>query len=160
MKILLIDENQEVLKTLSLTLRFLWPEATLLTATGGLSGTEMAEAESPDAIILELNLRDMDGFEALRQIRLFSDVPIIVLTDMNAEIDMIRSLEAGADDYITKPFSPLDLLARTKATLRRAGLLHFDGQSPRPFAAGDLVVDFSAREVLLNGEPVHLTPIE
>jgi len=161
MKLLLIDHNPEVLKAVGLTFRFLWPEATVLTASEGSRATEMAEIESPDAIVLDLDLPDIDGFEVIRQIRLFSDVPIIILTERSEEIDTVRSLETGADDYIVKPFSPLDLLARAKATLRRAGVFNYEGEDLLPpLVIGELTVDFSTREILLNSKSVHLTPIE
>jgi len=120
----------------------------------------LAETESPDIIILDINLPDIAGFEVLKQIRLFSDVPIIILTVRDEEVDKVRGLETGADDYITKPFSPLDLLARVKATLRRAGMRHPEGENIPPLVAGDLTVNFFTREVRVRNQSVHLTPIE
>jgi two-component system KDP operon response regulator KdpE len=160
MKMLLVDRDPHVLETLSFTFRFLWPDVTLLTTSDGMKAIEVADSASPDVIVLELELPDMGGTDVVRQIRLFSDVPIVVLTNRDGEMDKVRSLEAGADDYIAKPFSPLDLLARTKAVLRRAGVLNADGEDLPPMVAGNLSIDFSTREISLDGKSVHLTPIE
>ncbi|MBL7209782.1 MAG: response regulator transcription factor [Dehalococcoidia bacterium] len=160
MKVLLIEDRQEIINTLSLTFKLRWPEATLLSTPEGAKGIEMAESESPDIIILDINLPDMEGFEVLEQIRLFSDVPIIILTVREAELDKVRGLEMGADDYVVKPFSAIDLLARVRAVLRRVGVRHPEDEELPPFTAGDLTINFLTREVLLRGEPVHLTPTE
>ena len=160
MKILVIEDSPEIVDTLSLTFELRWPEATLISTDKGAEGIELAETESPDIIILDVNLPDIGGFEILKQIRLFSDVPIIILTVRGEEVDKVRGLETGADDYITKPFSPLDLLARVKATLRRAGMRHPEGENIPPLVAGDLTINFFTREVFVGSQPVHLTPIE
>ena len=160
MRILSIDQDPDTLKAVSLTLRFLWPEVALETATTGMAGVEKAESLSPDAIILDLDLPDIDGLEVLRQLRLFSDVPIIVLTARDQEIDKVRSLEIGADDYVAKPFSPLELLARVKATLRRAGVLNPEVVDLPPYVVGNLTINFATREISRDGESLHLTPIE
>jgi len=160
MKVLLIEDRQEIVDTLSLTFKLRWPEATLLSTPEGTKGLEMAESESPDIIILDINLPDMEGFEVLEQVRLFSEVPIIILTVREAELDKVKGLEMGADDYIVKPFSALDLLARVKAVLRRAGVHRPDNEKLPPFIAGDLTINFLTREILLHGEPLHLTPTE
>ena len=120
----------------------------------------MAETESPDIIILEVSLPDVDGFEVLRQIRMFSEVPIVFLTQRASEMDIIRGLEGGADDYIVKPFSALELLARAKAALRRSGHRDGLGESTAPLITGDVAIDFQSREVALKGVPVHLTATE
>jgi len=159
LKVILIDDSLEVANTLSFAFRIRWPEADVLHAENGIEGLEMIETESPDIAIVDINLPDIDGFEVLKQIRLFSDVPVIFLSVREAETDRVRGLEIGADDYITKPFSPLDLLARVQAILRRTGTRHLDENLP-PFTAGKLTVDFSRREVLFNNKLVHLTPTE
>ncbi len=160
MKVLLIDESRDMANTISLTLRILWAEAIFLSTESGIKAVEMVETEMPDMVILDVDLPDADGFEVLKQIRLFSDVPIIILTTRDAEMDKVRSLEMGADDYITKPFSPLYLLARIKAALRHAGASYTDEQDVPPFAMGDIAINFNTREVLCQNRPVHLTPIE
>lgn len=160
MKVLLIEDNPEIVNTLSLTFRLRWPEATLVSTDKGAKGIEMVETESPDIVILDINLPDISGFRVLEDIRLFSDVPVIVLTVREDEVDKVRGLEMGADDYITKPFSPLDLLARVKAVLRRAGIRYLEEESLPPLVAGKLTINFSIREVFLGGQRVHLTPTE
>ena len=160
MKVLLIEESPEIVNTLSFTLRLRWPEAIVVSTDNGAEGIEMAETESPDIVILDINLPDIDGFEVLKQIRLFSDVAVIILTAREAEVDKVRGLEMGADDYVTKPFSPLDLLARVRAVLRRTGVRHSEEEDTPPFIAGDLAINFATREIFLNGNRVHLTPTE
>jgi len=140
MKALLIEDSPEATNTVSMAFEFRWPEATIISAVDGAKGVEMAETESPDIIILEINLPDVDGFEVLKQIRLFSDVPIIILSVRDAELDRVRGLEEGADDYIVKPFSVLDFLARVKSALRRSGRYYSEEDIP-PFVSADSMGD-------------------
>ena len=114
---------------------------------------------APSAILLDLRLPGMDGFETLRQIRMFSDVPVIMLTARDDVLDKVKGLELGADDYVTKPFDHLELLARVKALLRRLDMPQPTSRAPS-FQSGDLSVDFAAREVRLRGEVVPLTATE
>ena len=123
MKILLIEDSPEIVKGVTLTFKLRWEDATVTAFDEGAKGIRAVESESPDIVILDINLPDMSGFEVLERIRSFSDVPIIVLTVRNSEVDELRGLEMGADDYIIKPFSPNKLLTRVKATLRRANML-------------------------------------
>jgi len=101
-----------------------------------------------------------EPFDVLTQIRSFSDVPIIVLSARQAEMDKVKALEMGADDYITKPFGPIDLLARVKALLRRAGMPQLKQGNSSRFANSNLTINFATRDVLVSGNPVKLTPIE
>ena len=118
----------------------------------------MMESENPDLVVLDIGLPDIDGLQILKEIRGFSDVPIIMLTVRDRDVDVARALELGADDYITKPFSHVELLARVQSVLRR---VHATGSgSEPPLVAGDLWVDFSSREVRVKGEEVKLTPTE
>ena len=156
----MIEDSPEIVNTLSLTFKLSWSDATLVIADNGAKGVEMVETESPDIAILDINLPDTEGFEVLKEIRLFSDMPVIILTIRGAEVDKLRGLEMGADDYITKPFSPLDLLARVKAVLRRAGMQHREGQDIPSYTAAKLTIHFATREVILSGKRVHLTPTE
>ena len=118
MKVVLIEDSPEILKGVSLTFGLRWPDAAVLTAMEGRKGVEVVEQESPDIVILDLNLPDITGFEVLESIRKFSDVPIIILTVRDSEVDELRGLEMGADDYITKPFSPANLLSRSRTWSR------------------------------------------
>ena len=122
LKALLIEDSPKVVNRVLNTFESKWPSATLISAEEGAKGIEMAESEHPDIIILNVSLPDMSGFEVLERIRLFSNVPIIILTVTGNDADEVRGLDMGADDYIVIPFSPINLLARTMAILRRSGL--------------------------------------
>lgn len=159
-KVLVIEDNPEIVETISLCLELRWPGVASVSTAEGSKGVELAESESPDIVILDLGLPDMDGFEVLHQIRLFSDVPIIIITGMGLEeLDKVKGLELGADDYVTKPFSPMEFLARVKAVLRRTQMPELKGDE-KPFVSDRLVIDFAIRGVTLDGRPVKLTPTE
>jgi len=119
-------------------------------------GLEAAASVRPDLIILDLSLPDSDGIDVTRQLREWSRVPIVVLSVRGEDADKIAALDAGADDYLTKPFSPRELLARIRVALRHAA-----GPADQPvITTGDLVVDVAHRAVTLNGREISLTPIE
>ncbi len=158
MKIVVVDDSPEIIEVVSLCFQLRWSGATVVSASSGAQGLELIEAENPDLVILDVGLPDIDGFQVLREIRLFSQVPVVMLTVRDEDTDVVRGLELGADDYITKPFSHIELLARVQAVLRRA-----QGQvvtEERPFASGDLMIDFASNEVKLRGETVRLTSTE
>jgi two-component system KDP operon response regulator KdpE len=118
-------------------------------------------AEPPDLILLDLGLPDMDGKGIIDKVREWSQVPIVVLSARDRESDKVEALNAGADDYLTKPFGVPELLARVRVALRHAALLTEGGRADASrFEVGELVVDMAARRVTLRGEVVHLTPIE
>jgi len=129
----------------------------VLQAYAGKEGLFVARQERPDLIILDLGLPQMDGLDVARVLRRESQVPIIILTARVEETDRIVGLELGADDYVTKPFSPRELVARVKAVLRRT-----QGEAPAEeiLRAGPLVVDVTQHRVTLSGEPVDVTPSE
>jgi DNA-binding response OmpR family regulator len=158
MKILIIEDNSELIEPISVMFKLRWPDCSTIPCAEGLRGVELAEIESPDIIILDINLPDTDGFEVLRRIRLFSDVPIVILTVRGDELDRVRGLEGGADDYIVKPFSVLEFLARVKSAMRRSG--KSIEERSEPLVDGDLTVNFESREVMLDGKTVHLTSTE
>ncbi|TXI04026.1 MAG: response regulator [Rhizobium sp.] len=122
-------------------------------------GIGHAVAEPPDAVVLDLGLPDQDGLTVIQQLREWSQVPIIVLSARGRESDKVAALDAGADDYLTKPFGANELMARLRVALRHSSRLSHDTDQG-PFRAGDLVVDLGRREVTLSGEPVRLTPTE
>ncbi|MEX2645892.1 MAG: response regulator transcription factor [Gaiellaceae bacterium] len=128
------------------------------TAGDGETAVELARERSPDVIVLDLMLPGIDGIEACRRIRAFSDAYVVMLTARAEEVDKIVALSTGADDYVTKPFSPGELVARIRAMLRRPRAASPEGEPPRRF--GDLTVDPLAREVRQDGEPVELTRLE
>ncbi len=158
MKLLIIDSDPEVVESVKLTVGMIWPKATTLSASSGDAGIDAVGSEGPNLIVLEVDLPDMDGLSVLREIRRFSDVPIIILTERDKEADIVRGLDVGADDYIVKPLDSIVFVARVKAVLRRADLtLSFEDKA---FEYGDLKVDFGTSEVILGGYRVNLTPTE
>jgi len=159
MKVLLVEDDPQILEAVSVCFKLRWPDVKLVFSASGEKGIELVETESPDIIILDIGLPDMNGFEVLEQIRFFSDVPVIILTVRGEEMDKVRGLELGADDYVTKPFNHMELLARVKAVMNRARMSEFKGGESR-FTSGRLVIDFAARTVASNDEVVKLTPIE
>jgi DNA-binding response OmpR family regulator len=130
----------------------------VLAAGDGEQAVEIAREHAPDLIVLDLMLPGIDGIEACRQIRAFSDAYIVMLTAKAEETDKIIGLSTGADDYLTKPFSPGELVARVRAMLRRPRSVEAPGNSVRTF--GDLAIDPAAREVMLAGGQVELTRLE
>ena len=161
MKAVVITSSDETVQIISLSIGLRWPEATVLSVSGGSRGTELVETELPDIVILDLDLPGGTSFEVLDEVRLFSDVPIVVLVAAaDSEMEKVRALEMGADECIGKPFSPLDFLARVKALLRRAGMPGLKQGSRSPFLSGNLTIDFASYEVFVSGEQVHLTPTE
>lgn len=153
-RILIVDDEKELVTSISDYLR----QAGYRTigAFGGASALAEFEEHQPDLVILDLGLPDIDGLDVAREIRRRTQVPIIMLTARAQEVDRIVGLELGADDYITKPFSPRELVLRVQAVLRRLA-----GPAPEaPVRIGDLVVDLAAREVRRDGELVELTPTE
>jgi DNA-binding response OmpR family regulator len=131
----------------------------VLTTESGAEAIALARDSGPDLLVLDLRLPDVPGEEVAREVRLFSSVPILMLTAKVSEEDRIHGLELGADDYLAKPFSPRELVLRVKAILRRAGGETADG-GPRSFGGGRLLIDEARREVEVDGEPVSLTPTE
>ena len=134
-----------------------------MAAYDGAEGLHKALTESPDLILLDVMLPEMDGFEVCRRVRAQSDIPIIMLTAREEEADKVMGLELGADDYITKPFSMRELIARCKALLRRvdrAKVIAKNSENEKLLDFGSLVIDPAQRIVTVNGEQVHLTPTE
>jgi DNA-binding response OmpR family regulator len=131
----------------------------VLTAPDGQTAVELAVSEQPDLVLLDIKMPVLNGYEACRRIREFSTVPIIMLTALAEEANKVHGLDLGADDYITKPFSAPELLARVRAALRRVGFS--EGlPSASSFQAGDVRVDFAQQRVFISGQEVELTPTE
>jgi two-component system KDP operon response regulator KdpE len=131
----------------------------VLEAATGREGIDLAAAEAPALVVLDLGLPDVPGVEVCEEIRRWSQAPIIVLSARHADTEKAELLDAGADDYVTKPFSTVELMARVRAQLRRARATPA-GQSAVVIAFGDLVVDLQRRRVERDGAPLHLTPTE
>jgi two-component system KDP operon response regulator KdpE len=152
--ILVIDDEMQIRRLLKLT--FESNDYVVTLAESGKEGLTQASMTMPDLIILDLGLPDADGTTVLRSLREWAKIPIIILSVRNTEEDIIACLDAGADDYLVKPFRTGELLARTRLALR-----HLQSPQHEPvYAFGNLVVDISARTVTLSGEPVKLTSTE
>jgi two-component system, OmpR family, KDP operon response regulator KdpE len=130
-------------------------------AATGDGGLKAAPLQPPDAVLLDLGLPDMDGLEVIRHLRTWSQVPIVVVSARGQEKEKVAALDAGADDYLTKPFSVGELLARLRVALRHAARLAAgSSEEAAQFTVGDLKVDLAARYIFVRGAEVHLTPIE
>ena len=153
-RVLVVDDEPQIVRALRVVLRESGYEA--VPAATAEEALDRAAVRPPDAAIVDLVLPDGDGVEVTRRLREWSDMPIIVLSAVGEEAEKVRALEAGADDYVTKPFGPRELVARLGAALRRAS-----GPAEEPaIRSGGLEVDLAARVVRVDGEEVHLTPIE
>lgn len=158
MKFLVIDDNQEIFDAVSLCLSLRWPQAELINVAEGKRGIELVEEDSPDMVILDIGLPDIGGLEVLRSIRAFSDVPVVMLTARGQDVEIARFLEEGADDYVVKPFSHIELMGRVQAIFRRSqGRMR---SASKPLQADDLLMDFAAAEVYKGSEPINLTRTE
>lgn len=158
-KVLLIEPSKQAVKELSICLHIRYPGATVLSVAEGQRGIDMVEAEVPDLVIVSSSLHDMDRLDLIREVRNFSDVPIIILFEGETAIDRASCLELGADDYANRPLSAIDLLAKVNAVLRRTHNLSFTPASS--FSFGDkFLINFAKHEVLVSGKPVKLTRTE
>jgi two-component system KDP operon response regulator KdpE len=155
-RILLVDDEQAIQKSMVPLIK---SRGYLVAgAETGAEALAAIEAEPPDLVILDLGLPDIDGLEVCRRVRARSNVPIIVLSARGAERDKITALDEGADDYVTKPFSPEELLARVRVALRR--VFAVDEPDAGQSRVGDLIVDYDRRRVLRGDEEIRLTPKE
>lgn len=132
-----------------------------ITAANGTSAIMQTSSHRPDIILLDLGLPDMDGVDVIKRIRTWSNVPIIVISARSEDTDKIDALDAGADDYLTKPFSVEELLARLRVTQRRIAIMQNENKTDESvFTNGMLRIDYAAGCAYMNGEALHLTPIE
>jgi two-component system, OmpR family, KDP operon response regulator KdpE len=155
-RILLVDDEIAIQRSLGPLLRTHGYEVEM--ASAGSAALKLAAEHQPDLIVLDLGLPDLDGTEVCRRIRETSKVPIIVLSARGGEADKVRALDLGADDFVTKPFGPEELLARIRVALRRVALDAGPGQGQ--LRAGDLVIDYDRRRVVRGSDDIRLTPKE
>jgi two-component system KDP operon response regulator KdpE len=156
-RILLIEDDPQIRRFLRTSLGLQGYE--LIEAETGGDGLALAQSQIPDLVVLDLGLPDLEGIEVIRRLREWSSMPIIILSARGQERDKVTNLDAGADDYLTKPFGMAELLARIRVALRRK--LPAEEGKPLPmFALGDLRVDFERRRVFRGDQEIHLTPIE
>jgi len=158
-RILVVDDEPDVVEVIELTFSLQWPGSEVIAATDGESALKAFQAGSPDVVILDVGLPGMSGFDVCRRLRAISDVPILMLTVRGEEMERLKGLELGADDYIVKPFSPLELVARTRAVLRRSQAAPL-AISTRIIVDEELTLDLDNREVILRGQSARLTPTE
>ena len=157
-RVLVIDDEPEIQRAVRGRL-----EGESFTVEGAFTGAEgmgLVASWHPDVVILDLSLPDIDGIEVTRQLRTWSQVPIIVLSVRGGDVDKVTALEAGADDYLTKPFSGRELVARIRVALRHAAPPAATSSGESLFQTEGLAVDFSRRRVTVDGREVHLTPTE
>ncbi len=159
MKLLIIEDEQIIIEAINVAFEFRWPGVDLHSAARGREGINLVKKESPDVVILDLNLPDISGFDVLKRIREFSSVPVIILTVRSEDEDMLKGLEAGADDYIVKPFNYLTLLARVKAVLRRTEATPLQVNHTN-IINDRLSIDFVNQKVSVDNKAVKLTQIE
>jgi two-component system KDP operon response regulator KdpE len=159
MKVLVIDDDPGVRDALEVGIELQWQDAHVVCAENGEVGVDRFFSEEPDMVLVDVSMPRMNGYEVVQAIRRVSDVPVIMLTGRTDEVDQVRGLELGADDYVTKPFGHLALLARMRAVLRRAELPP-PVQALPDFEAGDLAIHFQNHEVTVAGEKINLTPVE
>jgi two-component system, OmpR family, KDP operon response regulator KdpE len=156
-KILLIGDEREIRRFLKVSLE--GQGYRLIESATGKEGVMHAASQQPDLMILDLGLPDIDGMEVIRQVREWSQMPILVLSARGQEHEKVKALDAGADDYLTKPFSVGELTARIRVAIRHA--VQVGGESGEPvFSLDNLKVDLVRRQVFVGGEEIHLTPIE
>jgi two-component system KDP operon response regulator KdpE len=156
MKILIIEDDQQIVEAITLAFQIRWPEAKLVSTQQGEKGIELVENEKPDIVILDLGLPDINGYDVLKQIRMFSDIPVLILTARTEESDIVKGLEWGADDYMIKPFRQLELLSRIKALTRRRS----NADNETPLAVGPLNFNPSTGQLNYNDKEISLTPTE
>jgi len=156
MKVLVIEDDPQIFEAIKLAFQIRWPEAQVINTSRGERGIELVEKEKPDIVLLDLGLPDISGFEVLKRIRQFSSVPILILTVMADEIDKVKGLEWGADDYVTKPFRQLELMARIKALLRR----YYPSSAEEPLICGSMKFDPATHQLFLKNRVVNLTRTE
>jgi two-component system KDP operon response regulator KdpE len=159
MKVVIIEDEKSIIDAIKLAFEFRWPDAEVASATSGKEGLEVIHKESPDVVILDINLPDISGFEVLKAIREFSSIPVIILTVRSEDEDVLRGLETGADDYVTKPFNYLTLLSRIKAVLRRSEKNTLKA-SQSTILSPRMKIDFVDQKVRLDNQVISLTPVE
>ena len=157
--ILVVEDDNPVRNLMVTTLKT--HEYKYLTAQNGAEAIMEASSHNPDVVFLDLGLPDMDGIDVIKKIREWSNMPIIVISARSDDEDKIEALDAGADDYLTKPFSVEELLARLRVTVRRLALMKTDTDvESSVYTNGNLTIDYSAGCAMLAGEEIKLTPIE
>ena len=159
MKVLIVEDAAEVVESIKLCISIRWPDCVMLTTAQGREALTLVERESPDLVILDLALLDGNGMDVLKDIRRFSDVPVLIVSATADEVSRVKGLELGADDYIVKPFSHTELLARIRATLRRAHMPEL--WKDEGVVTGDKIsIDLAAGRVYVDGSEAQFSATE
>ncbi len=158
LKLLIAEDDRDVAEVIAFGVRMVWSDCHVTATANGEQAIERFAEERPDLVVLDVSMPPPDGFEVCRRIREISGVPILMLTVRDSTLDKVRALDLGADDYLTKPFDHLELLARLRAHLRRASKPPL---TPKPcIAVGDLSLDHITHQVRVRGEVIRLTSTE
>lgn len=157
--IIIIEDEKHICNFMATTLTAQGYKIT--TAPNAKTGLSLITSGCPDLILLDLGLPDIDGIDVIKEIRTWASIPIIVISARTQEQEKVLALDTGADDYITKPFGPSELLARIRTALRHSNRLNTDSLlTQRPYQADGLIIDFEKHLITLNGEDIHLTQVE
>jgi DNA-binding response OmpR family regulator len=158
LKLLITEDARDIAEVVAFGARMIWPDCRVAIAASGTEALRRFAEEPADMVILDAMIPPPDGFEVCRRIRETSNVPILMLTVRDGTVDKVRALDLGADDYVTKPFDHLELLARLRALMRRA--TEASASASAAVALGDLSIDFATHEVRVRGDEVRLTATE
>ena len=157
-KLLIAEDARDVAEVVAFGARMTWPGCQVTIAADGAEALQSFADDPPDLVVLDVEMPKLNGFEVCQRIRATSEVPILMLTMRDSTLDKVRALDLGADDYLTKPFDHLELLARLRALVRRATVAEIE---PGPAVmVGELRLDFTTHEVCVGGEIIHLTSTE
>ncbi|MCL2475147.1 MAG: response regulator transcription factor [Chloroflexi bacterium] len=156
MKLLVIEDDKGIVEALSFTFQVGWPESALVVSYKGRDGVALVQKERPDVIIIDLGLPDISGFDVIRAVREFSLAPILVLTVNLEETDVARAFSLGADDYVVKPFRPLELMARVRSLKNRL----LKPRDEQTLTIGDITLETFKRVIHKDGQIIHLTNAE
>jgi len=156
LNLLLIEDDSNIIDTVRLALKLCWPKARLFSASRGRQGIDLAGAKNLDIVLLDLGLPDMSGFNVIKEIRSFSAVPIMIITVMSDEKDIVKGLELGADEYVVKPFGQMELLARIQALLRRQDSQH---KEP-PVSTGNIYFSLTMGNLVIGDRNIKLSRTE
>jgi two-component system KDP operon response regulator KdpE len=159
MKVVVIEDAEEIVESIRLCIAVRWPECVVLSTPRGTEGLRLAKEESPDVVILDLVLADGNGLDVLKDIRAWSDVPVIIVSLTGDEGIKVRGLEQGADDFIVKPFAHAELLARMRAVLRRARMPS-RGQDAEVMKGKNLTIDMGSGRAFVDGKETELSATE
>lgn len=158
MKLLIVEDALDVAELIAYSARISLPDCEVVLAADGKNALQAFSNDEPNLVVLDLSIPPPDGVEVCRRIRETSRVPILMLTARESTADIIRGLESGADDYLTKPYDPMELIARLRALLRRS--LDHPAAATTPFVSGPLTIDFDKHDVRIDGDRVRLTATE